>query len=89
MHGVSAALIPVLLGSVFRSSLEEDAAEKTAALGTRAPVAVLALLLTIAGLVWWWRFDRKPAPLPRDPDWQAAIVCWTHRTPRYMWFGGD
>lgn len=79
IHWSTAVLIIVLLGSGFRSGFAEDAATKAAALRIHVPVAVLVLLLTIGRLIWWWRFDRKPAPLPGIPDWQETIARWTHR----------
>ena len=79
IHWASAVLIIVLLGSGFRSGFAEDAATKAAALKIHVPVAVLVLLLTLGRLVWWWRFDKRPAPLAGLPDWQELIARWTHR----------
>ncbi len=79
IHWTSAILVIVLLGSGFRSGFAEDAATKAAALRIHVPVALLVLLLTLGRLLWWWRFDRKPAPLPGIPIWQEAIARWTHR----------
>lgn len=79
IHWASALLVLVLLASGFRSGFAEDAATKAAALRVHVPVAALVLLLTVARLIWWWRVDRKPAPMPGLPSWQRAIAAWTHR----------
>ena len=78
IHWISAILIIVMIGSGFRSGFAEDAATKAAALRIHLPVAILVLLLTLGRLVWWWRFDRKPQPLPSVPEWQDSIARWTH-----------
>lgn len=79
IHWLSALLILVLLGSGFRSDLTLDPAAKISILQVHIPAAILVLVLTIARLVWWWRFDKKPAPLDDTPRWQEAIGQWTHR----------
>ena len=79
IHWLSAILVIVLLASGFRSGFAEDAATKTAALRIHLPVAIALLALTLGRLIWWWRFDRKPAPLPEIPHWQDQVARWTHR----------
>lgn len=52
IHLLSALLIPILIGSVFRSGFSLDPATKAAALRLHLPVAIFVLLLTrAAGLV--------------------------------------
>ncbi len=79
IHWISALLVFVLIGSGFRSGFSEDAASKAAALRVHLPVAGLLLVLTLARLIWWWRFDVKPQSLPSVPDWQDRVAHWTHR----------
>ena len=79
VHWTSAVLILVLLGTGFRAGFSEDVAAKAAALRIHVPVALALLALTVFRLVWWWRADRKPVPLPGLPAWQEAAARWTHR----------
>ncbi len=79
IHWLSALLVLILLGSGFRSDMTLDPAAKIAILRVHIPVAILVLVLTLVRLVWWWRFDRKPAPLDATPRWQETIAVWTHR----------
>lgn len=79
IHWLSALLVLILLGSGVRSDMTLDAAAKIAILRVHIPVAILVLLLTLVRLVWWWRFDRKPAALDGTPHWRETIAVWTHR----------
>lgn len=79
LHWISALLIIALLGSGFRAGFATDTSVKTAALQVHLPVALLVLVLTLARLIWWWRFDTKPGPVTGVPPWQDSIASWTHR----------
>lgn len=79
IHWLSALLVIVLIGSGFRAGFSTDAAAKAAALTVHVPVASIVLLLTLFRLIWWWKFDTKPAPLPGIPTWQEVVAKWTHR----------
>lgn len=79
LHWISALLIIVLLGSGFRAGFSTDTDVKAAALQVHLPVAILVLVLTVARLIWWWRFDTKPGPVLGVPPWQDNIARWTHR----------
>lgn len=79
IHWASALLVIVLIVTGFRAGFSEDVATKAAALRIHLPVAILTLFLTLGRLIWWWRFDRKPDPVPGSPAWQEAIAQWTHR----------
>lgn len=79
IHWISAVLILVLIVTGFFSGFSEDAATKASALRVHVPVAILVLLLTLWRVIWWWRFDRKPAPVDGVPVWQEAVARWTHR----------
>ncbi len=78
IHWLSAVLILALLGSGFRAANAEDAATKAGLLRFHIPVAIIVLLLTALRLVWWWRFDRKPAPVKASPRWQARLARFVH-----------
>ena len=79
IHWISAVLVLLLIVSGFRSGFAEDPTSKAAALKVHVPVAIAVLVLTLARLIWWWRFDRKPAPLHGQPAWQETVARWTHR----------
>lgn len=79
LHWLSALLILILLITGFRAGFSADAAVKAIALTIHVPVAITVLLLTAWRLIWWWRFDRKPAPLGGAPHWQELTATWTHR----------
>ncbi len=79
LHWISAALVIVLLGSGFMAGFATEPEVKTAALQVHLPVALLVLVLTVARLVWWWRFDSKPGPVAGILPLQDRIARWTHR----------
>ena len=79
IHWLSAAAILALLVTGFRSGFSDDPAAKAASLRIHLPVALLVLVLTVGRLLWWWRFDEKPAPLSGTPRAQARIAEWVHR----------
>jgi cytochrome b561 len=78
MHWVSAVLIIILIGSGFRAANAVDPAAKAAILRLHVPIAVGVLALTIVRIVWWWRFDRKPAPVAGSPYWQERTARAVH-----------
>ena len=79
IHWISALLIFILFGTGFFSGSNDSQALKTLALQVHVPVASLVLILTIVRLVWWWKFDRKPAPLDTVPDWQNKAAKLVHK----------
>ena len=79
VHWISALLVAVLLVTGFRAGFSDVVAAKAAMLRVHLPVAGLLLLLTLARLIWWWRFDAKPSEVDGIPAWQSAIARWTHR----------
>lgn len=79
LHWLSALLVIVLIVTGFRAGWSEEAATKVAALRIHMPLAIALLVLTLARLIWWWRFDRKPNALEGLPAWQDQIGRWTHR----------
>jgi len=80
LHWTLAVLILVLLGSGFRSGFSADASTKAAVLRVHIPVALAVLVLTPGRVIWWWRFDKKPAPLAVSPAWQDPVARGTHLT---------
>ncbi|WP_028740925.1 cytochrome b [Rhizobium leguminosarum] len=78
IHWLSAVLILALLGSGFRAANAMDAATKAGLLRFHIPVAIVVLLLTALRIVWWWRFDRKPAPVQASPRWQERLAGLVH-----------
>lgn len=79
IHWISALLIFILFGTGFFSGKNDSQAIKTLALQVHVPVASLVLILTIVRLVWWWKFDRIPAPLDTVPDWQNNAAKLVHK----------
>jgi len=78
IHWMSALLIVALLGSGFRASQTIDPVAKADILRFHAPMGIAILLLTIGRIVWWWRFDTKPAAVGDDPRWQKLSAKSVH-----------
>ncbi|CAN1724186.1 superoxide oxidase [Hyphomicrobium sp. 1Nfss2.1] len=78
IHWVTAALILALIGSGFRAGGPGEAAVKAEILRFHIPMAMAVLVLTIGRLVWWWRFDRKPAPVAGSIRWQERTAYAVH-----------
>jgi cytochrome b561 len=78
IHWLSALLILVLLYTGFRAAGVHDAATKAALLRLHLPVAFLVLALTAFRIVWWLRFDAKPAPLSGATPAQERLARIAH-----------
>jgi cytochrome b561 len=78
IHWLTALLIVALLGSGMLADETSDPATKARILTAHAPMGILVLLLTVARLVWWWRFDTHPEPLAGDPAWQVKMAKAVH-----------
>ena len=78
IHWLSALLIIVLLGSGFGAGQTIDPAAKADMLRLHAPLGITVLVLTLARIVWWWRFDSKPAAIKGDPRWQGMSAKVVH-----------
>jgi len=78
LHWITVALIIALLASGMIADTTTDAAGKASILSFHAPLGVAVLLVTLMRLVWWWRFDTKPAPLGGDPAWQEQLAKAVH-----------
>lgn len=78
VHWLSAVLILLLLVTGFLAANAPDALAKAALLRVHVPTAIAVLLLTVFRVFWWWRFDRKPAPLAELPRWQAGLAHVVH-----------
>lgn len=64
LHWLSVVLIVALLGSGMLADETSDPATKTRILAAHAPMGIAILILTLARIFWWWRFDTRPQPLP-------------------------
>lgn len=80
-------LILLLLVTGFRAANAPDALAKAALLRVHVPMAIVVLLLTAFRVLWWWRFDRKPAPLAELPRWQAGLSHAVHVALLVIVFG--
>lgn len=77
LHWVTALLIIGLIGSgLTATSLPGEA--KPGILSIHVPVGMLVLVLTLARIVWWWRFDRKPPPSAGSPKMQEIAARAVH-----------
>ena len=78
LHWLTVLLIIALLGSGMLADETSDPAAKAQILTAHAPMGIAVLLLTLARLVWWWRFDTHPEPLGGDPAWQTKAAKAVH-----------
>jgi len=78
IHWLSAVLIFVAIGSGLKAGNALDPQAKLEFLRVHVPTAIIVLLLTVARIVWWWRFDRKPRPMKDLPPWQAGLARAVH-----------
>ena len=78
LHWISVLLIIVLLGSGMLADETRDPAAKAAILKAHAPMGIAILVLMLARIVWWWRFDTHPHPLTGDPVWQVKAAKAVH-----------
>src|SRR5690606_34819433 len=79
IHWLSPILILVALVAGLRAGNPIDAASKVAFLRVHIPVAIILLLVTLFGIVWWWLFDRKPTP------WQVRRYGRSGWHAPFMW----
>ncbi|MEP0519362.1 MAG: cytochrome b/b6 domain-containing protein [Hyphomicrobiales bacterium] len=77
-HWLSAVLIFALLGLGFWAGQTTDLASKALLLKLHAPLGLTVFLLTVGRLVWWWKFDKKPALLDVVPVWQDRLARIIH-----------
>ncbi len=78
IHWLSAVLIILLLGLGFQASETLDPIEKANILQFHAPIGIAILLLTLTRIIWWWRFDSKPAAAGNTPPWQERSASLVH-----------
>ena len=71
LHWVSAAAILGLFALGFLAANSADSATKAALLRFHVPLGILALVLTLLRIGWWF-FDRRPQQLLGLPNWQAT-----------------
>lgn len=78
IHWLSALLIVALLASGFRAGQMVDPIAKAEILRFHAPMGISILILTLARIIWWWRFDTKPVLIGDDPPWQKTSAKAVH-----------
>jgi cytochrome b561 len=78
IHWLSALLIIALFASGVLAENTTDPETKALILTAHAPMGISILVLTLFRLIWWWRFDTKPAPLGGDPAWQETTAKVVH-----------
>lgn len=78
IHWLSALLIIALLVLGFRAGRTVDPAMKADILRLHVPLGFAILTLTLARIVWWWRFDTKPAAVDGIPHWQERSAKAVH-----------
>lgn len=78
LHWLSVLLIIALLGSGMLAEETVDPGAKASVLSAHAPMGAAILILTLGRLIWWWRFDTHPEPLPGGPAWQAIAARAVH-----------
>ena len=78
IHWLTAILILFQFITGFRASGMLDSAAKADLLWFHAPVGNAILILTIARVIWWWFFDKRPAPSGNDPHWQELAAKAVH-----------
>ncbi len=76
LHWVSAAAVLLMLVLGFAAAAS-PAPTKVLLLRVHVPLGALVVALTLARVVWWF-FDARPAPLPRQPVWQARLAQLVH-----------
>ena len=78
IHWVSAIAIVGLLISGFSAGQVPDPQTKAAILRLHAPLGIVIAILTLARIVWWWRYDTRPAPTGGSPAWQERAARAVH-----------
>lgn len=78
IHWLSALLIIAILVLGFRAGQTLDPGTKARILQFHAPLGIAVLLLTLFRIIWWWRFDIKPASAGDDPHWQRISARVVH-----------
>lgn len=77
IHWLSVILILAVLGVGSIAAGAVDPVEKIVLLRIHVMLGVTVLVMTLARIVWWWKVDKKPAPLPM-PSWQDRISRGIH-----------
>lgn len=78
LHWAGVVLLGTLLITGFRAASEQDGETKIMILRMHVPLGMSLLVLTIARLVWWWRFDTKPSPVPGTNTILVRLSAITH-----------
>lgn len=78
LHWLTALVLFVILNTGFRAADTAEGAAKAALLRLHVPLAWAVLALTLTRILWWWRFDTRPAAPAGTPAWQAALARAVH-----------
>ena len=78
IHWVSALAIIGLLISGYAAGQMSDPQAKEAVLRFHAPLGILIAVLTLARILWWWRYDVRPAPARGGTAWQNQVARAVH-----------
>lgn len=78
IHWITAFLIIAALLMGFQAANTPDAAVKAQMLVLHVPLAIVAVLLTLARILWWSFADRKPDPVAETPHWQHRSAQAVH-----------
>lgn len=77
-HWLTALLIVALLALGLNAANAPTDEMRRTLLLPHIALGILTFVLTIARIVWWWFFDRKPAVLPDTPPLFANLARITH-----------
>lgn len=77
-HWLTAILIVALLALGLNAANAPTDEMRRTLLMPHIALGILTLVLTLARIVWWWFFDRKPAALPGTPPLFASLARITH-----------
>ncbi|MEI4483214.1 MULTISPECIES: cytochrome b [unclassified Phyllobacterium] len=78
IHWLGAILILLALGFGFQAANAIEPAVKAGFLRIHVSAAIIALLLTVFRIIWWWVFDKKPLPMLGVPSWQNQLARGVH-----------
>lgn len=78
LHWITALLIIGLLATGFKADSAPDAATRIVLLKRHLPLAVAVVVLTLGRILWWLRYESRPAPLPGTPQWMDRAAKAVH-----------
>ena len=78
LHWITAVLIIALMMTGMIAEDTADPVRKAMILSFHAPLGISVAILTLARLIWWWRFDTRPEPSNDSPAWQQKLATSVH-----------